>query len=75
MTLAYGMRSSETAVSLRHSPTADQAIPGKGSPVTPSVAQSDADVGARLTRGILYGLPISTVFWLLIALMFASHRA
>ena len=58
--------------SLKHSPTADQAIPGKGSPVTPSVSQSDVYVGARLTRGILYGLPISTLFWLLIALTFAS---
>ena len=72
MTLAYGMRSSETAVSLKHSPTADQAISGKGSPVSPSVSQSDVYVGARLTRGILYGLPISTLFWLLIALTFAS---
>jgi hypothetical protein len=72
MTLEYGMSSSETAVSLKHSPIADQAIPGKRSPVTPSVSQSDADVGARLTRGILYGLPISTLFWLLIALTIAA---
>ena len=74
MRLEYDMRSSKT-VSLKHSSTAGQAIPDKGSPATPSVSQSDPDVGARLTRGILYGLPISTLFWLLIALMFASHLA
>ena len=75
MTLEYDMTSSKTAVPLKHSSTADQAMPGKGSPVTPPVSQSDADVGPRLTRGILYGLPISALFWLLIVLMFASDRA